>query len=337
MKMNKLLLLGSARYVALILTVGMAALTAPAAVLGETQVSERLDAAKDGEVSIENLSGSVKVFGTDRGEVTVDGTLGGGVEELRFYRDGDHIYIEVVIPRGDDAEGSRLEIRVPWASTVEVGTVSASIEVTGVRGSLEVDSVSGKITVVGKQVDGSLDVESISGRVRVDTDAARIEVESVSGDLSVVADTVDADLQTVSGDIEMRMKAGRAEIESVSGDLEISCEETQLLDFESVSGDLEYTGALAAKGKIDIETHSGDIEITLPADTDADFRLKTMSGDIDSELPKGSPSDFSASGMRELRFRNKKGSGRVQVTTFSGDIELEARAETGGASVTPHR
>ena len=66
-------------------------------------------------------------------------------------------------------------------------------------------------------------------------------------------------------------------------------------------------------------------QITLPADTDADFRLKTMSGDIDSELPKGSSSDYSASGMRELRFRNKKGAGRVQVSSFSGDIELEAR------------
>ena len=52
-------------------------------------VSESLNAADDGRVSISNTSGAIEVEGWSRNQVEVTGTIGDDVEELIFERNGD--------------------------------------------------------------------------------------------------------------------------------------------------------------------------------------------------------------------------------------------------------
>ena len=69
----------------------LATVLVPAWALAQTPVDQKRPAAASGKVTIENMSGSVKVTGWDRAEVQVKGTLGDGAE-LSFdgRRERDH-------------------------------------------------------------------------------------------------------------------------------------------------------------------------------------------------------------------------------------------------------
>ena len=300
-----------------------ATLSAPGTSFAEEVVNKRLDAAKKGKVSIENVTGSVTVTGWARAEVAVEGSLGEDVEELRFERDGDKVNIEVINKSGHDVEPSFLKIHVPEGSSLEIDTVSADVDVTKVQGAIEVDTTSGEIDVIAKKDSGPVDLESVSGCVTVTSDAKAIEAESVSGDVKVTAGDAELELNSVSGDVEVQMKAGSIDAESVSGDLEIVCGMMTEVDLETVSGDIEFEGSLASKGRLEAESHSGEVTVVLPKSTDADFELSTFSGDIDSALGSGQFTPHGRGG--EYTFRIGKGGGSVELSSFSGDIEIKVK------------
>ena len=79
----------------------LATVLVPAWALAQTPVDQKRPASAPGTVSIENMSGSVKVTGWDRAEVQVKGTLGDGAElGLRRAR-GSETSIEVEAEHGN--------------------------------------------------------------------------------------------------------------------------------------------------------------------------------------------------------------------------------------------
>ena len=277
---------------------------------GERPVSGRRTMAPDGEVRIENVSGSIKVVAWDRSEVEVKGKVGEDVERLEFGGSDDYTTIKVVLPRRhgnfDDASAD-LTISVPRMARLEIETVSADISVSDSAGAIRANSVSGEVMLRSRSRD--ITASSVSGEVDVvgSGAGARIDASSVSGDVRI--EGVDAEL----------------ELESVSGDATLQRSKVSRLSMQSTSGDVTYDGMLRANGSYEFQTVSGDVMVTLEGARDATFEVSSFSGDIENGFgPKPRRTDKYAPGL-ELRFTEGKGSARVRINTLSGEARLDAR------------
>ena len=277
---------------------------------GSRPVSGRRTMAPDGEVRVENVSGSIKVVAWDRSEVEVKGTVGEDVERLEFGGSDDYTTVKVVLPRRhgsfEDASAD-LTISVPRMARLAIETVSADISVTDSAGAIRVNSVSGEVVLRTRSRD--INASSVSGEVDVIGSGAggRIEASSVSGDVRI--EGVDAEL----------------ELESVSGDAKLQRSKVSRLTMQSTSGDVTYSGMLQGGGSYEFQTVSGDVVISLEGARDATFEVSSFSGDIENSFgPKPRRTDKYAPGL-ELRFTEGKGSARVRINTLSGEARLDGR------------
>ena len=270
-------------------------------------VSESLNAADDGRVSISNTSGAIEVEGWSRNQVEVTGTLGDDVEELIFERNGDNVRIKVKIPeskgRYRDASAD-LTIRVPANSSIDVATISADIDVQGVLGEQDLQAISGDIDVEGFGSD--------------------IDVETVSGDVEVQGDGKSArtDLQSVSGDVSASNVAGDVDLESVSGDIGVVDSSVERGDFETVNGDITFRATLERSGRLDIETVNGGVDGEFVGDVSARFDIETFNGRIRNCFGHKPERTSKYAPGWELSFTEGSGDGRVTIATLNGGVNV---------------
>ena len=275
------------------------------AALGAESVNKTLDAAADGDVSIENVSGSVEVRGWSRNQVEVTGELGSGVEELIFERDGDEVIIKVKLRRNSSRSGgSDLAINVPEASSLRINTVSADIDVEDVQGEQRLESVSGDIETA---VFGS-----------------EVEAESVSGDIEVAGDNqvIDASFHTVSGDIEIENLSGELRSESVNGEISVINGSFERISGDTVNGDIVFHVGLLDDGRMDIETINGAVDVDFGGDVSARFDIETFNGSIRNCFGPESVRTSKYAPGRELSFTEGGGSARVSIQTLNGSVRL---------------
>jgi len=273
----------------------------------DREVKESGPAAATGTVMIENISGSIVVVGWDKAEISVEGTLSGDIEELKFKTGKKKSRIEVVYPKNQkNIEGeANLVINVPHASRLEVECISAFIEVSEVTGLVDVSSISGDVTVTGECEE--LEAESISGDVFIEGGAAEIEISSISGKVKASGKVSEVDAQTVSGSIDLAF-------DKFVG-----------LNVESVAGDAAVKGDLADDGSFSFDLHSGDLTLTVPGDVSADFEIETFSGEIDNDFGQKSRKTSKYAPGRELEFTTGGGAARVRISTFSGDVVIRTQ------------
>ncbi len=273
----------------------------------DREVKESGPAAATGTVMIENISGSVVVVGWDKAEISVEGTLSGDIEELKFKTGKKKCRIEVVYPKNKkNVEGeANLVINVPHASRLEVECISAFIEVSDVTGLVDVSSISGDVTVTG-ECEG-LEAESISGNVFIEGGAPEIEISSISGK------------------VKARGTASDIEVGTVSGSIDLAFDKFLGLDVESVAGDATVKGDLAGDGYFSFDLHSGDLTLTVPGDVSADFEIETFSGEIDNDFGQKSRKTSKYAPGRELEFTTGGGEARVRISTFSGDVVIRTK------------
>lgn len=297
------------RHTSAFVTLAIGALVLAAPAWAEKQVDQSRPADADVTVSVENLSGSVRVEGWDQPEVKVTGTLGDDTEGLSFEGGRGSISIEVEIPEGrwgrrKDVE-SHLEIWLPRGAELEVETVSASIRVTG--------------------VDGKLDLESVSGGVEARGGSREAELETVSGAIEFHGSGSEVVAESVSGRVTLKGVAGRVEVNTVSGGVDV---EAALLgdgQFESVSGEVRLAARLGSGSELEVGAHSGNVTLSLDGEVSAHFEVNTFSGRIDNDFgPDGERTSRFAPG-RTLDFTAGSGEARVSVDTFSGNVRLVRR------------
>lgn len=283
---------------------------AAAHVSAEGTIDKRVPADPQGEVEVSNVAGMVNIAGWNKNEVEVSGDLGEGVDRVDIEGDGKHTLVKVVLRKGShwnhdgDAE---LSIRVPAKSRLDVNTVSADIAVVDVAGPLRLQSVSGEISSEITSEDA--EVKSVSGSVSLRGDGK-------PGVLTVT---------TVSGEARVTNAAGDITASTVSGSLELSLDKLTRARVRTTSGELSLSGALAPDARLDAETISGELSVEFKGKVDAQFDVKSFSGDIESCFgPKAERTSKYGPGS-ELRFTEGKGSGRVRLSTLSGDIDLCSR------------
>ncbi|HEX3943899.1 MAG TPA: DUF4097 family beta strand repeat-containing protein [Rhizomicrobium sp.] len=273
-----------------------------------TSVDQHRPASPQGAVEIDNVAGMIDVQGWDKSEVAVTGTIGKDVERVDVSGDQNRTSVRVVLPNGQhwhmsDGE-AHLVIRVPTNSSVSATLVSSDLKISAVRGALELRSVSGNITGEGG---GDVRANDVSGDIRFTANAAkRIEAKAISGDIVLTAGNTDIEATTVSGDAHLTLgTVSRAR-------------------FKTVSGNISATLAAAPDVQIDGESVSGDIKLEFAGEPAADYDVQTLSGDIDNCFGPRPVEPRHGPGKR-LAFKTGEGSGRVHLTSNSGEVSLCTR------------
>jgi len=278
------------------LTTAALLLASPAAA---REVHESAPLAPDGALTVELHCGAVNVAGWDQPRVEVAAGLEARVRALIVDGGERRLRVEVDAPTRGDRNCADLHIKAPRAAELGVTVVAAGVQVIHWDGPAEVAAVTGDLRLRGASPRATL--AAVSGDVRVElTSAAEVEVGTVSGDIDVVG-----------------LKGGRVEIESVSGDLQVEAASLSRLEASSVSGDLSFAGGLAPDGRVDVELHSGDVTLALTGPLNARLEVETFSGSV-----RG---DYGARDSGGLEVVAGEGRGRVEISTFSGDVKITGR------------
>jgi DUF4097 and DUF4098 domain-containing protein YvlB len=329
---------------ALLGSLGIAAALAAAPVAAQQPIDQRIQSSRTGEVTVENLAGSVRVTGWNRNEIQVQGRLGRGAERVDVSGTGERTQIRVILPQNArNVQGTDLVIRVPTAKNVVIRTTSADIGVEGLSGTVRGQSTSGDVRVggsptwvEGRSTSGDVTVDvgtttrvsahATSGDVSVrGTVRESVDVESVSGDVEVSGSVAEVRAKTVSGDLSLRGVTGRVSANTVSGDARIRDSRIQFGSFETVSGTFDYDGELPRGAAFNIQSHSGDVVLRIPANAAADFDVRTFSGSIQNQLGPSAERTSRHGPGSELRFTAGAGGGVVSLKTFSGNVRILRR------------
>jgi len=273
----------------------------PLAAQAATRVDERAPLGAGGRVELSNIAGKVSVRGWDRNEVALSGSMADGLT-LKQDRSTNRVRWEVVYPRNGNNGGATLELRVPRAVEVQLGTVSADIDVAEVDvRRLQANAVSGDIAATGRS--GETALTTVSGSIRSQVQTPRL------------------DLRAVSGSVQATGGSGEVAAETVSGSIKLDTGRVQRLGAEAVSGSLNVAAAgLAPGGKVTLQTVSGSIGLQLPRSVSAQLSVKTFSGDIQSdagtvERPRYGPG-------RSLEAKLGGGDGDITINAHSGNVRV---------------
>jgi hypothetical protein len=228
-----------------------------------------------GAFSLGNVSGDIRIRGTDGDEAVVKARGRGRNEWLpiNVRRGEGMLSIEIDHHKGPGLMGWRgrndveveFDIVLPHGARVDVNSVSADLDVTGMVGDQTYQTVSGDVAIV--RTGGRINLTTVSGDAEVSADEPlEAEVNSTSGDLELTGPVLRAaKLRTVSGDIEVRgsFEPGAMHgIETVSGDVQI-----------------ESAGGLTVEVRKGIDLGGGPKQRVV-GDGAARLRFRSLSGDL---------------------------------------------------------
>jgi len=196
--------------------------------------------------------------------------------------------------------------------------LSEDIEITGTSDS-QVSIIKGNQFVQVEKTDKSI-------KIQTKKDELGHFFHSHQGDLIKIniPSNMPVKIKTVSGDIVIKNLSGTIESKSVSGDIELkTCSGN--ITVNSISGDIDVD---KLKGTCSLISKSGDVELQ---DSEVAGTIKSYSGDLlvdDSILTELDASSFSG----DLKFRETELRGKIQLKTFSGDLDIELRNKEGNFS-----
>jgi len=283
--------------------------------------SRKVKVARDGRVSISNVSGSIVVSAAGGDEVSIDAVKRGRGDRRTLDR------VRVVV----EEHTGRVDVRTEYPTVWSPGNDDVSVDYTiavpaGV--SLEAHSVSGHVRVTG--VKGALRLGSVSGNI-TSTDTPRVEhVRTVSGDIELggISHDDNVSISSVSGSIQVTgLKARVVEASTVSGDFRLRDAACERLTARSVSGSLEYSGTLARNGRYEVSSHSGNVRFTLADATGFELNASSFSGAVRSDF------QMTVGGDRNPEIRSGRGRGprneSLQATFGDGSASLNLRTFSG--------
>ena len=257
-----------------------------------------------GSLTVSCPGGSVIVTGSDRNEIKVRARTESGA--IRFSSNGTRATLEPSSGRG--CSDGRFELTVPTGTRLSASTWSGSVTVRGVHGEIE--------------------ARAQSGDVKVNDAGDRLDVESLSGDVSIAGVKGETKVNTVSGDIALSALRGDVVAETVSGDVELRDVISKQIRVHTTSGEVGFNGPILDAGRYEFNTHSGTVTLGLPVDVGAELSVSTFSGGIESDFPitlKAGEHGIGAAQAKRLSFTLGRGTARIVVETFSGDIALRRK------------
>ncbi|HEX4871606.1 MAG TPA: DUF4097 family beta strand repeat-containing protein [Nevskiaceae bacterium] len=284
----------------LLKTFAFAALAGLGSAHAGTPIQEERSLNGDAKVYVANSTGSITVRGWDRRLLKLSGELGAGGPKLEISGDAADLRIEVRAPKDSHRyEGTDLILSLPSGVRLEVVGVSSDVDVQGLSGALQ--------------------AHSVSGDVRLDVSASEVKARTVSGDLRLRGPVRRCHLNSVSGDLHAEGPSDQLTLETVSGNVVLQGGPFRTLAAKSISGDMNLQVSLEPEAVVEGETLSGQIQARLQGSPSAEVSLRSFSGHVHSELAGTRPV---VSREDRLEFTLGQGRGRIDLSSFSGDIEL---------------
>src|SRR5215471_7472693 len=237
-------------------------------------VSRKIRIGRNGQVTIQNVSGTITVTAGSGDEVTIDAVKRARGDREQLDR------VDVII----EEHPGRVDIRTDYRRGGRFNNTNAWVDYTVVvpdGASVDLKSISGEVKVTG--VKGSVRVQSISGAVTA-TGTPRVELaKTVSGsvELSGVSSAGDLTATTVSGSIHVNgVKAHSFDANTVSGEISLRDAAVERFSARSISGAIEYNGELDKNGQYEGNSHSGSARFTLSGNPGFELNATTFSGEI---------------------------------------------------------
>ena len=273
--------------------------------------------ARDGRVTLINVSGSVEVKVGAVAEVKIEADkiasassmekakANAALVTIEVTRDGNGLKIETKYPSNtrNVNVGVNYRVWVPDKAAVKVRNTSGSVNLEGLGAALEVDVTSGNLTIA--KAAGPVDARTVSGR---------IQVEDVGND---------ADLKTISGNITASRIKGSVDAETTSGRIELrDISGAKTVRAKVLSGNITYDGDLAPGARITLEALSGSLNLTLPASAAFELNAETFSGSVNSEFAITMSGKISP---KELRGTVGAGGASLRLKSFSGGIRIRKK------------
>jgi DUF4097 and DUF4098 domain-containing protein YvlB len=206
----------------------------------DRELHQTYDLAERGVISVNNLSGYIRINSWNQNKVKVDAVKrtrdGGEIDQVRIQVNatGNRLEIRTIYPRSRSNVSVDIDILAP-ASVVLNSITSTSGDVTlngpfssaiarstsgavvarDIREMATLSSTSGNVTVTN--IGGELRATSTSGNVSVNDAKSRLFSQSTSGNVTVVQVKEDATASSSSGNVRLEKIGGRASGRSLSG------------------------------------------------------------------------------------------------------------------------
>lgn len=301
----------------------------PFAANAQESIDESRSVSANERISIEVMSGEVRIRASEDNLFRVRGTLAEKAEGFTLESNNGFTSFEVEYPRSrgwswrgnDDDEGSTLEIEVPVGSEVEFEGVNVDVDVAGVSGGSSINTVNGNI--VASDLSNFVHLSSVNGDIDSSNSSGRVDIGTVNGEITDANSSGRIEYGTVNGEIKGSSSASEVTVSTVNGEAELVLTGTQVLELSTVNGDLDIRMPGSMSPRIEGSTVSGDLRLELEPGINASFELSAHAGgDIDNEMSDARPTRDKYGPRKELNFSTGNGSGSVEITTVSGDIEI---------------
>ena len=282
------------------------ALALPLAIGAQQKVDIARATAKDVAVTLQGPFARLNIVAWAFDSVAITGTLMHGAQiENVFAGDpglrpkGAKVYIRG--PEDMVKGGTVIEMRVPRSARVWVKGGISEVTVAGITGEIDVSLVGGWVTVDGNPRVANL--EAMDGRVTFDGAASRLNMKTAAGNILARGRALDASFYSVSGNVRVDAVLERGK-------------------FETLSGTVTYAGELARGAALTFNTHDGAIDVMLGGKPDVVINATTMQGVIENLFTSKSASTRRDGRGQELELELAFGDGRVDITSFKGNIRL---------------
>jgi hypothetical protein len=271
-------------------------------------IEQKFTVSAPARLSIENISGSVVV----RGSEALD----------------DQVVSIQAVKRGIacSPERTRVEIRQESESEISIRTRYDEMDLLpSFFGFNRPCSVDYHIQVPHQT---SLEVDCISATIFVEGLEGQVRLKSVSGEISVHSLTGEMRLNTVSGDVVGHALNGPLRVETVSGEVRISGSRLPSMEGNSVSGSFTVETPLL-QGPYRYKTISGSVQMLVDAITPCTIDLSSLSGKLDTNLP--STHAKLSQGRKHLEVMG--GGTPVFLSSTSGTIRVSFPEQERAASI----
>ncbi|MFQ3250430.1 MAG: DUF4097 and DUF4098 domain-containing protein YvlB [Glaciecola sp.] len=295
-------------------------------------VNESMEADPKGKVEIEHVSGSAKIIGWDKKEVSVTGVLGEYTDEFKFERDGSSIIIHVKQKRTSrgwnnwgSEQGDELVIHVPMNSQVDYTSTNAQLEMKGIHGGANVDVVNGDIEV--DDLLGRIRLESVNGNIKARRLDGDVAIETVNGNIiGKHSGKKELKLSTVNGDIEIESDSPEVRAETVNGDIELVLQEVTEVIMNTVNGSIDVVMNLQKNGRVEASSVGGSVDLMFQKDVAAKFDIEAHAGgSIKNKITDKEQSKAKYGPRRWLEFSTANPTATVEVSTVHGRVKVSTK------------
>lgn len=208
------------------------------------------------------------------------------------------------------------ELSVPAETQLRSETGSGNQTIDGLKGIVEARAGSGglRLSNIGSSVtastgSGNIDIDRVQGSVRAKAGSGSIHATEIAGGFEAETGSGRVTLeQTAPGTVRVGTGSGGMELHGVHGSLEAHA------GSGGIRADGDPTGAWM------LRTGSGTVEVKVPSTAAFDLNAHTSSGSISVNHPVTVEGSM---GKKEIHGKVRGGGVPVEVTTGSGNIEIE--------------